>query len=1480
MVELRHIYVVLFVIVSGSFILFAGVKTSHFEKNNTATVQDYSHPESPKVAPTLSVTRTYSNSGYFGTRTVRGLFITGATVPVTGSYVPRIYYKNSGTNSAWASAAGTLVAGTASDGEWSFTITYSAVGGVSAGQQISYYFVAQSDDGSVTCLPAAGASHTDVLTRVTAPTTPYNYIVRPAMTKTTIKVGGTGADYPRLTGTGGLFDSLSKQVVQNDFTVIIGANLDESASSIFFSPGTLTTEDFAAYKMKITTDGTARVISSTATTRAPIIIDGPRITIDGGASKLLTLRSTAYFPVRISNTASQDTIRNCIIEGATTTAALGAVTFYTNTNPPDNIVIENCDIKNYSTSALSRGIYVAGGDNITIKNNNIYNFNSEGISLANAKPETVTITGNSFYRTTVVTTALTGILSTGTVDFIPNITNNYFGGQAAQCGGTALNMSTFGFTGINVISGNVQGNKIANFTHATNTTGTFTGIITAAGAGASVNIGSTTGNLVGDTAVASSITNVKNFIGISTAASPASAVIEKNIVSNTGLLTAGVFTGFTGSIIKKNRIFSITPTASTAATITGIKAVDDSVKEISNNMIALTNATGGTADIRGILCAKHSSASNAFNVYHNSVLITGASTNSKKYAMEITYSAGSNYASVFNNVFANRIATASASFPSGIYLFGNASGIATDYNLVYSTTSAYYASLNGGTSSISFDTYKNGYFYNSSLPVEGNSRLQDAVFLSATNLRQVPDTGYISNILSGIGLAQVTTDIDGAPRKNPPVAGCHETSFTRSLTSSGTLPANGSIGGITLNLNSGTALLSGNTILTGPLTMNSGTLSLGNYTLTLNQGISYTGGTISVSSGSNIVLSNPSATDTVTLPPISGQMGKLKISQPSGVKLSSNIVLNDSLNLEQGILVLGNNTLELKGPVVQSSGSFKGGTGAGLKLSGTAPVTLPDITGGLKSLVKSGSGSCVLSADLTVHDTLSVTAGFSLGTKKLSFAGKSLSAPSGITGGSNAEIEITGTGADTIALPKVSGGLKKFSISRPLSTIRLTDSLSLTDTLSLGNGNLELNSKPLILEGAIKSAGGKIIGGSGSALHLNGDPADTTVLPAVQGGLAKMVVNRSKGAKLTSDITISDTLKIEAGKLATAQNKIVLSAGAQLVGETTGRYVVGAVMAERPAGFGASDFGGIGLSLGSGTDDLGNVTVTRNAGPAAKTMVGGSSGINRNWRIEAQAQPSSGRTITFNWVKDDDSTSVSVNAWSSADSGRTWQLHSGPYSPGNGNIRSATVQTNHFSDWTFSSTDNPLPVELSAFEGSFNEGVVSLKWQTASEVNNEGFEIQRAHILPGSESRVWEKAGYLKGKGNSSSPQKYSFTDRINSAGMYAYRLKQEDAGGTFKFSQELQINAALPREFALLQNYPNPFNPNTTIEYFLPVTTNVKITIYNITGSAIKELINSRQSAGYYSLPFGGAGLSSGIYYYRIEAEGYAATKKMTLLK
>jgi len=194
--------------------------------------------------------------------------------------------------------------------------------------------------------------------------------------------------------------------------------------------------------------------------------------------------------------------------------------------------------------------------------------------------------------------------------------------------------------------------------------------------------------------------------------------------------------------------------------------------------------------------------------------------------------------------------------------------------------------------------------------------------------------------------------------------------------------------------------------------------------------------------------------------------------------------------------------------------------------------------------------------------------------------------------------------------------------------------------------------------------------------------------------------------------------------------------------------------------------------------------------------------------------------------------------------------------------------------------DVSLPVELQNFWAVQSDDNVRLYWETASEVNNYGFEIERLH----DDISEWEKIGFLEGNGSCSTANSYSFSDKKASKfSNLKYRLKQIDYDGTYEYSPEISVTLGkimLPDEFTLHKNYPNPFNPTTTISYEIVEQSFTTMIIYDMQGKEIEVLVNKNQTPGKYKIKFNGDNLASGVYFCKLTSGNNTQLIKMLLVK
>ena len=237
--------------------------------------------------------------------------------------------------------------------------------------------------------------------------------------------------------------------------------------------------------------------------------------------------------------------------------------------------------------------------------------------------------------------------------------------------------------------------------------------------------------------------------------------------------------------------------------------------------------------------------------------------------------------------------------------------------------------------------------------------------------------------------------------------------------------------------------------------------------------------------------------------------------------------------------------------------------------------------------------------------------------------------------------------------------------------------------------------------------------------------------------------------------------------------------------------------------------------------------------------------------------------------------------WSPENSGTTENLLSLSFVDGN----IGWAAGNHSTLLKYTAT---VPVELISFTSEIDNNKVTLNWETASETNNLGFEVERKT------DGEWITIGFVEGHSTSTQAQSYLFIDNLNelSSGLISYRLKQVDFDGSFEYSNIIEVNFnSVPDEFVLSQNYPNPFNPTTKIEYRIPLNPPllkgeseaggfITLKVYDILGNEVANLVNEQKPAGNYEVEFDANEFASGTYFYKLETDNFTSIKKMILLK
>jgi hypothetical protein len=295
-------------------------------------------------------------------------------------------------------------------------------------------------------------------------------------------------------------------------------------------------------------------------------------------------------------------------------------------------------------------------------------------------------------------------------------------------------------------------------------------------------------------------------------------------------------------------------------------------------------------------------------------------------------------------------------------------------------------------------------------------------------------------------------------------------------------------------------------------------------------------------------------------------------------------------------------------------------------------------------------------------------------------------------------------------------------------------------------------------------------------------------------------------------------------------------------------------------------------------------------------------GISPSWAMECYfnqggaGQLLNGGTVDFTWPQDtwfqvvvrvdldNDEAEFMLGTDDPLQSIATWQWTRGgtiPLSVDANDLFGATANDEMYVDNYYVSDQPPeiIPVEFSAFTANVSNGNVVLNWSTATEVNNRGFEVQR------NSGSGFNTIGFVQGSGTTSQVQNYSFIDKAVAEGSYSYRLRQVDFDGTSAYSNIVEVQVVAPKVYALEQNYPNPFNPTTQINFSLAADSKVSLKVFNILGQEVVTLFAGDMTAGSHFVTFNASKLSSGVYIYKLEANGvngnkFSAVKKMVLTK
>ncbi len=534
----------------------------------------------------------------------------------------------------------------------------------------------------------------------------------------------------------------------------------------------------------------------------------------------------------------------------------------------------------------------------------------------------------------------------------------------------------------------------------------------------------------------------------------------------------------------------------------------------------------------------------------------------------------------------------------------------------------------------------------------------------------------------------------------------------------------------------------------------------------------------------------------------------------------------------------------------QGSGTFTPASGNSITVAGNYTNTAGDANYSNASLtLNTYSGRTFTLTSGTVSGNVTIAA------QTIQLNGGSMNASLTLNG--SGDQTISGTGATSLAGLTVTNG-NAIDFGGQTRTV--------TGNVTLNNASGTLTNGTLRMGGTSAQS----IGGSGS------------------GTIANLTIDNSAGVTLNRALTATNALTMTSGNLNTTSTNLMTCASTS--GGSSSSFVNGPLAisgSSYPKNFpiGKSTFYrpiAVGASGGTSTirAEMFNTSPTFGSGTGLARI-----SLVRYFGVDLTSGSVTSPTITINYEVDDGVTDAADLRVARSTDNNNWTSVGGTGSGApTGSITSSatTIAATTFFALGSLTTDNPLPVSLSAFTLTPRSRSVELYWRTESESENAGFIIYRSETENGSYQEIasYQNRPELRGRGTTTSPTEYRYSDNLNiqPGRKYWYKLVDVDFNGN-RAEQE-PTSVQLPFEYALDQNYPNPFNPVTTIQFSLERASKATLEIYNALGQRVATLVNGELSAGAHRYQWNASGLASGIYFYRLRSDNFVATRKMLLVK
>lgn len=371
-------------------------------------------------------------------------------------------------------------------------------------------------------------------------------------------------------------------------------------------------------------------------------------------------------------------------------------------------------------------------------------------------------------------------------------------------------------------------------------------------------------------------------------------------------------------------------------------------------------------------------------------------------------------------------------------------------------------------------------------------------------------------------------------------------------------------------------------------------------------------------------------------------------------------------------------------------------------------------------------------------------------------------------------------------------------------------SVTLNGPLNIGSNTLNMSTNTSITQ----NVGGSIGLASGSSLALT-DNSSLTLPDGLFTGTTLGTIAVSGGGTLTlnnQNLTVDGSVSLPNGKLIVPTGQtLTFGTGSTWPTESNSNYIQGTtIMAPRSVGTGTLNF--MGMALASGPDNLGNVSVTRTSGAAGRITFNSRSGIDCSWNIEADNQPVGGRNLTLSWpsVWDNGRNMNQVKFWRRISPSDPWLSLGDFQNLSASNPRSITFNTDHFSDWTTSDNNNPLPVTFRRVSASRvgKTSVVNVTFTTDEEKNVSHYTLQRS-----ADNAEWQNITTIPAQSGTSN--RYAMQDANSTATQaWYYRIQNTDLDGAQSLSPVVLVNSQEGKG-GVTALYPNPMRHELNLSLY-----------------------------------------------------------------